>query len=198
MKNKENFNKAISYIKREGIESFIEYLETTDFFTAPASTKFHGNHEGGLLDHSLYVLKFALHNFNLIVAQNPDLEYLKESVIISALFHDICKVNSYEEKELYTKDNNGKWKTYKGWVTNDKFPMPHGPKSIYIISKYIKLTDAEALAIAWHQGASDLNQPDSMSKFAFEKAWDHPLVKIIMAADILATALEEKIDLKNN
>lgn len=189
------FDKAITYINREGILDFVNYLEReTDFFTAPASTKFHGNYEGGLLEHSMNVLRFALHNFNFLIKQNPDLEYLRESVVISALFHDVCKSNYYIQQEKFRKDAEGKWEKYLAWVTDDKFPYGHGEKSVYIISKFMKLTDAEAMAIRWHMGATELsvNISGSAQYFAYNDAINHPLVRLIHCADMLSMTIEEK------
>jgi hypothetical protein len=194
---KENFNEAISHIKRDGIASLLKWIETTDFFTAPASTNFHSNFQGGLLEHSLCVLRFALYNFNLIVKDKPEYEYLRESVIICSLFHDVAKINTYSKTEKWVKDKNNKWVSYEGYEVSDLLPLPHSTKSLYLISRYITLTDAEALAITYHMSSfnpSALIQ--GMDKFAFDKAFEHPLVKIIATADILATTLEETIDHK--
>ena len=198
--NRENFDKAISYIKREGIEDLIKFLETTDYFTAPASSMFHGNYEGGLLEHNLNVLRFALHNFNYIVKDKPELEYLKESVVISALFHDVCKVNTYVKTEKWKKDDQNKWVSYYGWSVNDNFPIGHGEKSIYIISQYLKLTDAEAMAIRWHMGSTEfsVNITNSPQSYAYYAALEHPLVRLIHCADMLSLTIEEHIDHKNS
>jgi hypothetical protein len=201
MNNKENFYKATQYIKREGIELLVNWLnDETDFFSAPASTNFHGNYEGGLLDHSLHVLQFGLHNFNYIVKQNPDLEYLRESVVICSLFHDLCKTNYYFNEQKWTKDEQGRWKEYPGYVVKDLFPLGHGEKSIYIINKFMKLTDAEALAIRWHMSFTEPSViiPNNPHYYAFNQAINHPLVKIIMTADMLSTSIEEIKDLKNS
>lgn len=197
MKQKENFYKAINYIKRDGISELVEWLETTDFFTAPASTRFHGNYDGGLLDHTMLVLHFALHNFNYIVKEKPDLEYLRESVVISALFHDLCKVNYYVKEQKWRKDQNNKWEEYFGYGVKDNFPFGHGEKSVYIISKFIKLTDAEAMAIRWHMGATEfsVNMWGSPQGSAYNQAIDHPLVRLIHCADMLSMTIEDKKDL---
>jgi len=196
----EQYNKALSYITREGISELDIWIKSeTDFLTAPASTEYHGNHEYGLLQHSLYVLQFALHNFNLIVKNKPDYEYLRESVVICSLFHDLCKVNIYKKEQKWTKDDKGKWKEYNGWKVKDAFPYGHAEKSVYLISKYIKLTDPEAMAIRWHMAHSEPSVaiPNNPHYYAFNQAIDHPLVRLIMAADMLSISLEEKRDLKN-
>jgi hypothetical protein len=199
MTDMENFNKAISFIKRDGVNKLVMWLNTdTDFFTAPASTNFHGNYEGGLLEHTMIVLRFALHNFNLIKSVNPDLEYLHESVVLCSLFHDICKTNIYKKEQKWTKDDTGKWKDYYGWGVKDDFPLGHGEKSVYLISKFVKLTDAEAMAIRWHMGATEMsvNFSNSIQYYAYNQAIDHPLVRLIHCADMLSMTIEEKRDLK--
>lgn len=196
---KEAFNKAITFIKREGLNEFLNWLEIeTDFFTAPASTIYHSNYEGGLLDHSMHVTRFALHNFNFIVKEKPEYEYLRESVVLCGLFHDVAKCNIYVPTEKWYKDSENKWKSYKGYEINDKFPYGHGEKSVLLISKYMKLTDAETLAIRWHMGAHEpsviiMNNPQY---YAYNQAINHPLVRLIHCADMLSMTLEEIKDPK--
>jgi HD superfamily phosphohydrolase YqeK len=134
------------------------------------------------------------------VKKNPDLEYLRESVVICALFHDLCKTNFYEKGKKWTKDDAGKWKEYDSWLINDKLPLGHGEKSLYIVSKYLELTNAEAMAIRWHMGHTEISIhiPNSPQSYAFNQAVDNPLVYIIHCADMLATTMEEKKDLKNS
>jgi len=197
---RQNFNKAVEYIKREGINNLITWLETeTDFFTAPASTNFHGNYEGGLMQHSLNVARFALHNLNMIVKEKPELESLRESAIICGLFHDVCKANTYFLEKKWTKDENNKWKDYIGYKVNDSFPLGHGEKSLFLISKFIKLTDEEALAIRWHMGATELSTmiANTPQNYAYSAARDYPLVNLIISADMLTLSIEEMKDYKN-
>jgi HD superfamily phosphohydrolase YqeK len=200
MTTKENFEKALTFIKRDGVEELVNYLKSeTDFFTAPASSNFHGNFEGGLLEHTVNVTQFALHNFNVIVTRKPDLEYLRESVVICALFHDVCKTNYYVKEKKWTKDADNKWKEYFGYTVKDSFPLGHGEKSVFIISKYVKLTNPEAMAIRWHMGATEpsVSVPNNAHYYAYNEAIDHPLVRLIHCADMLSMTLEEKKDLKN-
>lgn len=90
--SKERFTEECEKIEREGVEEMFEYLETTDFFTAPASTTFHGAHEGGLVEHSLAVLDAATDlNNSYQVCDESQLD----SIRICALFHDVCKCNFY-------------------------------------------------------------------------------------------------------
>lgn len=197
---RQNFDKAVEYIKREGIKELMNWLETeTDFFTAPASTSFHGNVEGGLMQHSLNVARFALHNLNMIVKEKPELEELRESVILCGLFHDVCKTNTYFLDKKWTKDENNKWKEYIGYKVNDSFPLGHGEKSLYLISNFIKLTDQEALAIRWHMGATEIStmMSNTPQSYAYNSAIDYPLVKLIIAGDMLTSTIEEHRDYKN-
>ena len=199
MNRLEQYKKALSYITRDGILSLDTWLhDDTDFFTAPASTKFHSNFNEGLLHHSLTVTRFALHNLNMMIKEKPELEELRESVILCALFHDVCKTNFYYKEKKWTKDEQNKWKEYTGWVVKDSFPFGHGEKSVYLITKFIKLTDAEAMAIRWHMSWTEPSAviQNNPQYYAFNQAIDHPLVRLIIAADILAISLEEKKDLK--
>ena len=198
---RENFNKALTYIKRDGLDRLVTWLETeTDYFTAPASTVFHGNFEGGLLAHSMNVTRLALHNLNFLVKQHPEMEELRESVIISALFHDLCKTNYYFLAKKWTKDENNKWKEYVGYEVKDSFPLGHGEKSLYLLSQFIHLTNAEALAIRWHMGSTEtsVNTPGSPQAFAYYAAIENPLVRLIHVEDMLSMEIEEKRDPKNS
>lgn len=196
---KENFEKALTFINREGLYNLVKWLaEETDFFIAPASRQFHGNHEGGLLEHSMIVTRYALHNFNFLVKEKPDLEYLRESVILCALFHDICKTNYYFKETKWKKDDQNKWQSYEGYSVKDEFPFGHGEKSVYLISKFIKLTNPEAMAIRWHMGATEPSvvTPNNAHYYAYNEAINHPLVRLIHCADMLAMTLEETINHK--
>jgi hypothetical protein len=199
MTSQEKFDKAITYINREGIQNLVTYLkEETDFFTAPSSTIYHCNYTSGLLEHSINVLEVALHNFNFLINRKPDLLYLKESVIICALFHDVCKTNQFVLSEKWIKDKHNQWKSYKGYEVEDKFPLGHGEKSVYIISKFIRLTDAEALAVRFHQGSFEIGTTiPGLLKYSYGQAYEHPLVKLIHGADVMAGTFEDIIDYKS-
>jgi len=198
LKNK--YHKALEHVKREGISDLNDWLEKeTDFFSAPASTRFHGNYQGGLLEHSLHVLEFSLTNLNWLIKYKPELEKLKESIVIAALFHDVCKVNQYHwGEEKFTKINDGnrdRWAKYQTYSFEDKLPMGHGEKSVYLVSKHIELTTSEILAIRWHMSTTEVGtQIDGLTKYAYQAAFEDPLVKIIAASDQLSTLLGDKID----
>jgi len=197
---RQSFNKALTYIKREGLTELVNWLETeTDFFTAPASTQYHGNYEGGLLEHSMNVVRFGLHNLNMIIKTHPDLETLRESVVICGLFHDICKTNYYHLEKKWKKDENNKWVDYIGYVAKDSFPIGHGEKSLYLITRFMRLTDDEAMAIRWHMGATEISVhiSNSPQAYAYNDAINRPLVRLIHCADMLTLTIEETKDYKN-
>ena len=198
---RQNFDKALTYIKREGINELVSWLQTdTDYFTAPASSQFHGNYEGGLLEHSMNVTRFGLHNLNMIAKTHPELEDLRESIVIVGLFHDLCKTNYYHLEKKWKKDEFGKWVDYIGYSVKDSFPLGHGEKSLYLISKFIKLTDDEALAIRWHMGATEVSVhiSNSPQAYAYNDAINRPLVRLMHCADMLTLTVEEVKDYKNS
>ncbi|MFV0275184.1 MAG: HD domain-containing protein [Bacilli bacterium] len=146
---KEKYINLLKSTKRENIESLISYLENeTDFFKAPASSRFHGNYEGGLLEHSLNVYT-RLSLLNKI----EEKKLSEESIIISSLLHDICKVNMYVVELRNTKNECGEWIKVPFFKAFDKSPYGHGEKSVREIEKFIKISEEEAYAIRWHMGA---------------------------------------------
>jgi hypothetical protein len=182
----DDFKEEAKIITRGGIKTLLTYLEKeTDFFTAPASTMFHGNYEQGLLLHSLSVYDSAK-----MIAESLDLSFDPESIAICSLFHDVCKANYYV-KGKRNKKIDGKWEEIVVWEVKDQLPMGHGEKSVFIITKYMELTDEEALAIRWHLGPADpgvhFNYPSGYSqKQAFR---ENPLVALIHIADMTASYL---------
>ena len=181
------------YIKREGIEELLKYLETkTDFFTAPSSTKFHLNTPGGLCLHSLNVFEAAMKINESLLRPKQDAgeclfaePLIEESIAIAALFHDLCKCGLYHQTEKWKKDENNKWISYIGYEVNDEFPFGHGEKSCYIINFYLKLRKDELLAIRWHMGMYDVNENGSSGRYSFYNACDMtPLVLLLQMADM--------------
>jgi hypothetical protein len=150
MTNKERFLELCSKIKREGIEDLVKWLETSDFFYAPASTKFHGSYAGGLLEHSLNVYDCLVKRMQ----HWEDVTYDDESIIISALFHDVAKINLYQKGTKNVKNSvTGKWETVEIYQIEEKFPCgDHADKSIIILQNFIKLKPEEIMAIAAHMG----------------------------------------------
>lgn len=159
MTNKEKFIEIYNtYIKREGSDRLLEYLlsKSSDFFEAPASTRYHCAHEGGLLEHSLNVfecLKEYLERDRVKKVFDIN-SYSEESVAIVSLLHDLCKVNVYKKSLRNVKDEKGAWQQVPYFEYDDKLPYGHGEKSVYIITGFMKLSREEAFAIRYHMGFS--------------------------------------------
>lgn len=150
---KERIINLLKSTRRESIDKVIKYLEETDFFVAPASTKYHGNFEGGLAEHSLNV-------YELLKIKNKqfDLGLSEETMIITAVLHDICKVNLYHKCTKNRKnEKTQKWESYQGYGFEDTFPVGHGEKSIIKLQQFIRLSKDEILMIRWHMGAAGEN-----------------------------------------
>ena len=158
MTNKERFIEIYKEkIKREGADRLLNFLlsESSDFFTAPASTRYHGNYEGGLLEHSLNVYDCLCDILSRPrIKEVYGIEYSEESIAIAALLHDICKVNFYNVAFRNAKNEAGKWESVPYYTIDDRLPYGHGEKSVYIISGYMRLTRDEAFAIRYHMGFS--------------------------------------------
>jgi len=176
-------------IKREGAVELFAYLCGTDFFTAPASTRFHSNFAGGLCEHSVKVY----HRFSKLLECEHGKKWLdenRESVAIIALLHDVCKINCYKTEMRNTKVN-GEWIQKPYFSYEDTLPFGHGEKSVYMISGYMKLTREEAFAINWHMGGFDARNSDG--KFTCSAAFTQfPIAAVFHAADFLTTYLDEK------
>ena len=145
------------HIHGEGADALLDYLENkSDFFTCPASTKFHGAYAGGLCDHSLNVYHCLVDYLaRERVTELYGLEVEAESVAIAALLHDLCKVGCYKAGTRNVKnDATGVWEKVPTFYFDDPMPYGHGEKSVYIISGFMKLTRQEAMAIRWHMGFS--------------------------------------------
>ena len=187
MTKKEEFIKIYTEnITREGADKLLEYLLSaqSDFFIAPASTRFHGSYEGGLLEHSINVyncLKDYLERPR--VKEDYRLEYSDESIAIVSLLHDLCKVNCYKAGTRNVKDASGVWQQVPTFEYADDMPYGHGEKSVYIISGFMKLTREEAFAIRYHMGFSG-SEPANNVGAAFEK---YPLAFALSTADMEAT-----------
>ena len=183
-------------IKREGADKLLEYLlsPSSDFFTAPASARFHSSYEGGLAEHSINVyecLKSYLESDR--VKENFGFEYSDESIAIVSLLHDLCKVNVYKKGFRNVKDEKGMWQRVDTFEYDDKLPYGHGEKSVYIISGYMRLTREEAFAIRYHMGYSSTEDPRNVS-LAFEM---FPLAFALSTADSEATYYIESDKYKN-
>ncbi|MBQ9080840.1 MAG: HD domain-containing protein [Clostridia bacterium] len=144
-------------ITREGSDALLSFLcsDACDFFTAPASTRYHGAHEGGLCEHSLNVYDCLVDQLaRRRMIENYGVHYSDESIAIAALLHDLCKINFYRTSFRNVKDENGRWQSVPYYTIEDSLPYGHGEKSVYIVSGYMKLTRDEAFAIRYHMGFS--------------------------------------------
>ena len=181
-KMKEEFIQLLRKTNREGIEDLINFIEEkTDFFTAPASTRFHGSHEGGLLEHSMKVyeiLDYKIKN-NVI-----DLHVPEDTIIIVSLLHDICKVNFYKVDYRNAKNARGEWEKVPYYTIDDTIPYGHGEKSVMMLTEYIKLTSEEKYSIRWHMGFSEPKEVYSSLGAAYKK---YPLALLVNEADLEAT-----------
>ena len=197
--NRSEFVELLYSTGREGMDEVIGQLEELGFFQAPASSKFHLNHEGGLLEHSLNVCKVGLMLREQMLTLKPDLEESlnKESVIIAALLHDICKADIYQKCIRKRKDRLGQWVDYETYELDySDFPLGHGEKSVIVLLRMgLDLSDDEIMAIRWHMSAWDLpfQSPDLKANFDTAKRLC-PLCTLIQAADGLASNLLESKD----
>ena len=168
---KEEFIELLVSTKREGMDKLIEFLNKTDFFEAPASTRFHGDFEGGLLQHSLKVY-------------DVDVPTSEDSIKIIALLHDICKANFYKVDYRNAKNENGQWEKVPYYTVDDKIPYGHGEKSVMMLTEYIKLTPEEKYAIRWHMGFTEPKELYTTIGLAYKK---YPLALLMHEADLEAT-----------
>ncbi|MBE7034600.1 MAG: HD domain-containing protein [Ruminococcaceae bacterium] len=173
-------------IKREGADKLLDYLcsPASDFFTAPASSRYHGAYAGGLVEHSVNVYD-CLQDYlaRPRVAELYGLEVSPESAAIVALLHDVCKINCYHESLRNVKDKEGRWTQVPYYEFEDSLPYGHGEKSVYIITGFMRLTREEAFAIRYHMGFSEDGDKRNVGK-SFEL---YPLSFALHMADMEAT-----------
>ena len=185
MTSKERFIEIYNkHIKREGAQKLLDYLLSSDFFTAPASARFHSSYEGGLVDHSVNVYDCLTSYLNS--PRTVDIigtKYSDESIAIVSLLHDLCKIDVYKKGFRNVKDEKGAWQRVDTFEYDDRMPYGHGEKSVYIISGYMKLTREEAFAIRYHMGYSSTEDARNVAA-AFEM---FPLAFALSTADSEAT-----------
>lgn len=184
MTDKERFIQIYqTHIKRKGSEKLLEFLLShhSDFFEAPASSRFHGSFDGGLVAHSLNVYD-CLKSYLLHAKEQYHFEYSEESIAIVALLHDLCKINCYKKGTRNVK-KDGQWIQVPTYEYDDQLPYGHGEKSVYMISGYLRLSREEAFAIRYHMGFSGNEDMRNVSK-AFEM---FPLAFALSVADMEAT-----------
>lgn len=176
---KEKFIELLKSTNREGMDKVIEFLEKSDFFTAPASTRFHGNYAGGLLEHSLKVYEIFDDKVKKSGLNTPD-----ETIKIAALLHDICKTNYYKTDYRNAKNARGEWEKVPYYTVDDTIPYGHGEKSVMMLTEYIKLTNEEKYAIRWHMGFTEPKELYTTLGEAYKK---YPIALLLNEADLEAT-----------
>ena len=177
------FNK---YITREGSSALLDWISSTDFFIAPASTKFHGAKKSGLVEHSVNVYRVLRENY---FEESDD----EESFAIVSLLHDLCKTNTYKLSFRNVKnDFSGVWEKVPFYSIEDTFPFGHGEKSVFLIERFMRLKPHEAVAIRWHMAGFDASVKGagycSPISIAFEK---YPLSVKLALSDLHSTYLLE-------
>lgn len=180
---KEEYIALLKKINRDGIDKLIEFIEKTDFFKAPASTRFHGDHEGGLVEHSLKVYEILKHKVQNCIKK---IDIPEESIILVGLLHDICKVNFYKVDFRNAKNTLGVWEKVPYYTIEDTIPYGHGEKSVMMITEYINLTPDEKYAIRWHMGFTEPKEIYNTIGNAYTK---YPFALLTSEADLEATYL---------
>jgi len=180
--NKEDFENLLMQTNRRYIKDLIVYLnEETDFYTAPASSNYHGNYKYGLLEHSGDV-------YNHLTALIKLYQYpIKEdSIIIIGLLHDLCKANFYHETTRNRKIEN-KWIQEPYFSIEDKCPLGHGEKSVILLQQYIQLTMEEIFSIRWHMMSYDASVKDYAGNCALTASLNlYPIISLVHCADLLS------------
>ena len=179
MKNK--FIELLKSTNREGMENLIEFIEKTDFFKAPASTRFHGGYEGGLLEHSMKVYEILDYKVKNCVT---DIKVSDDTIKIVSLLHDICKANFYKVDYRNAKNSLGEWEKVPYYTVDDTIPYGHGEKSVMMITEYMKLTSEEKYCIRWHMGFTEPKELYTTIGLAYKK---YPLALLLHEADLEAT-----------
>lgn len=173
-------------IHREGADRLLEWLQTTDFFTAPASTRYHCACPAGLVMHSINVYEVMMEKHF-----DPETDNA-ESFALCALLHDVCKAQFYKVSSRNVKnERTGQWEKVPYYVIEDAFPYGHGEKSVFLIERFVRLKPAEATAIRWHMGGFD--DAARGGNFSISVAYDkYPIAVKLHMADLEATYLREK------
>ena len=171
------------YITRQGADELLEWLKRTDFFTAPASSKYHCACENGLVMHSVSV-------FNTMMEKHYDEETDNiESFAICGLLHDLCKAQFYKVSSRNVKnEKTGQWEKVPYYAIEEQFPYGHGEKSVFLIERKMHLKIDEAMAIRWHMGEFGDKNSNTISQ-AYDK---YPLAVKLHLADLESTFLREK------
>ena len=179
--NKQKFITLLKETNREGIDKLLDFLEKSDFYKAPASTRFHGAKEGGLLEHSLKVYEILEQKSK---NNSANLNVNEDTVRIVALLHDICKTNYYSVDYRNAKNALGVWEKVPYYKVDDTIPYGHGEKSVMMISEFINLTNEEKYSIRWHMGYTEPKELYPTIGLAYTK---YPFALLTHEADLEAT-----------
>lgn len=176
---KEKVKELLNKVNRPGMAELMEFLEKSDYYEAPASTKYHGAYKGGLIEHS----------YNVYEILKGKIEYHKmnvseDTLILVTLLHDLCKVNFYKTDFRNVKNAKGEWEKVPYYTIEDTIPYGHGEKSVMMLTEYIKLTNEEKYAIRWHMGFSEPKEQYLPLGQAFKK---YPLALLLHEADMETT-----------
>lgn len=168
----------------DAFHSCISWLKSTDFYEAPASTRYHESFKGGLLYHTLEVVN----NVTRLMRVDQFKTYINlEDAILVALVHDWCKINLYESYFKNVKnEETGQWDKVEAFRLR-KTPYTcfgHGVSSMILAQKFFDLSTAQCLAIRWHMGwcrvcddeMNELQQANEM----------YPIVHLLQFADQLS------------
>ena len=178
---KEKMIELLKKVKREGINELIEFIEKTDFYKAPASTRFHGSYEGGLVEHSIKVYEILKHKVETNIEK---VDIPEESIIIIGLLHDLCKANFYKVDYRNAKNALGVWEKVPYYTVDDTIPYGHGEKSVMMITEYMKLTPEEKYSIRWHMGYTEPKENYNAIGATYKK---YPIALLTHEADLEAT-----------
>ena len=182
---RDEFFSLLDKVKRDGIEDLKKYLNESGFFDHPASQYYHANYPGGLAWHSVNLTKLAIELNKLYKTNIPE-----ESIIISGLCHDLCKIGNYTIEYKWKKDEYGKWVQYKTYGNNNIPQCQHGPQSALIAARYIRLKEIEEQAICWHMGAFGQSQQEN--KAMGNAMYKNKLILLIQQADLASSAIFEQ------
>lgn len=189
---KEIWEEEIIFKSRVGGKEMMHYLEEeSDFFVAPASTKYHGAVIGGLVEHSLHVYMCLKDLLSSKFYSGIGIDVPSDTIAVCGLLHDICKVNFYVPEVKNRKNKNGSWESYLGFTIDDAFPFGHGEKSVYAINKFMKLRHDEAMAIRYHMGFSNCEGTLQRSNYS-KSASLFPLILALSEADTRAALILER------
>jgi hypothetical protein len=186
MNIKNEFNTRVKdLISRDGVDELLQWLEHSDFYIAPASTRYHGAYEGGLCEHSL-----AVHNRLKELCEWYGVSATPESIAIVSLFHDICKVGTYKVAMRNSKNElTGRWEKVPYYTKQEDFAFGgHGSKSMFLVMHFMDLTPEEAVAINCHMGQWDATTYSDPSA-AYEQ---NKLAWLLHVADEAATYINGK------